>query len=291
MSIPKFQNLCIPYASTDVAVMASQAIDIAAIESSSAVQKDDVATVSSEAETVPQQDASAADTSFSLKQILEEFYRLYNPEKISSIETILLSYESREALLLNELKKKYGLSSYAPFDQYIASRGLISGATTSSGSPERTASNLTDSSQTSTLSGLAAITSGVQDISSNLAGKLKGWGLGADVAATTTSGSGKTTSTNRKGNASSDEPTSSFTSSDEILFTNRVNTLQSEVATLESEKITLENTIKRYHQQVCQFFSEILFILKFYAKLLTACCSKAGECCCEICVNRSNIKN
>ena len=54
-----------------------------------------------------------------LTTLLKEFYVIYNPLKIDEIDNILEGYEGRIGTLLQNIKLKYKLASYSPFDEYI----------------------------------------------------------------------------------------------------------------------------------------------------------------------------
>lgn len=55
-----------------------------------------------------------------LRQLLEEFYILYNSERVASIPDILEKYESNQLELFKGLKDRYGVAIYKPFDDLIA---------------------------------------------------------------------------------------------------------------------------------------------------------------------------
>lgn len=67
--------------------------------------------------------------------LLEGFYGAYNPHKIIEINKILKLYEGRVTNLLSNLKAKYDIESYPPFDEYLSRKEEESAMPDS---PERT---------------------------------------------------------------------------------------------------------------------------------------------------------
>ena len=54
-----------------------------------------------------------------IQSILEEFYRIHNPERINTIHLIIDKYKGNEIELLKSLKEKYNINNYKPFDAIL----------------------------------------------------------------------------------------------------------------------------------------------------------------------------
>jgi len=61
-----------------------------------------------------------------LTAVLEAFYLIHNPDRISTIPTILEKYSSNQLDLIQNLKERYNIDNYKPFDDIIAAAGPAS---------------------------------------------------------------------------------------------------------------------------------------------------------------------
>lgn len=164
-------------------------------------------------------------SSDSIKDIVEDFYRKYNPEKISTIDSILEKYRDNEAQLLVHLKEKYSIDNYEPFDRFIRQN------------QDRLASNASSPVKFgSGNSSLPPPNINLQEISSDIAQRLfSGWNNA--TAPTSTSQMPLRTDYSNM-------------SSDEILLMNRIQNLQNENQAMVAEKAYLEATVKKIKSQV-----------------------------------------
>ena len=55
----------------------------------------------------------------SITELLIEFYKVYNPTKVEEVTQIQSHYLGKETVLFLNLKKKYDISNYAPFDEFV----------------------------------------------------------------------------------------------------------------------------------------------------------------------------
>jgi len=61
-----------------------------------------------------------------LTAVLEAFYLIHNPDRISTIPTILEKYSANQLDLIQNLKERYNIDNYKPFDDIIAAAGPAS---------------------------------------------------------------------------------------------------------------------------------------------------------------------
>lgn len=114
-----------------------------------------------------------------LRDALKEFYAIYNPDRIGSIDVILEKYRNEECQMLEHLMEKYSASEFKPFLDYLnnhqntignVTENKVTGKETkdSSAVPENNAGTVASNPNSSSFS--------VQDLSSDIAQRfLSGW--------------------------------------------------------------------------------------------------------------------
>ena len=149
------------------------------------------------------------DVSF-LHSAVTEFYKQHNPDKVNTIDNILEKYAGHEVELLVNLVEKYGVPEHPLFAEYKRrkahhSQQLNQEKAMATPTLIRSASQLIPSTPPS----LATLTSGMQDISSNIAGRfLSGWGLSgpSDVVASVAVVDGTSTGATAAPEEGADQP-------------------------------------------------------------------------------------
>lgn len=68
--------------------------------------------------------------------MLVSFYECYNPSKVDTVPIILERFHGKEVELLHNLKQKYYLEAYPPFDNYIELRSILEQDCSATGSVE-----------------------------------------------------------------------------------------------------------------------------------------------------------
>lgn len=194
-----------------------------------------------------------------LKTALLDFYKIYNPERISTIDTILEKYKGNEVELVMSLKDKYDVKEYKAFDDWMKRTQIGSnGSGKSVGTPdERRSGTSTVTSpvppQPTRLASFAqpAPSSSAPILSSlnamqDMTKLWSGWGMS----------SGTTGAVAADATASSSTAPKTFSSTDELLLTTRVQSLQAELQKSEAERDNLQVHYTKLTNQVASLRKE-----------------------------------
>jgi len=162
-----------------------------------------------------------------------DFYQKHNPEKLISIDAILLKFRGREESLVEQLLQKY----QSEVDEDLASslRACVS-AKINDG-------NETKPSPATANKGISTLSSGMQDISANLAASFLngvGWSKNQSQA----------TPTQKKEYDSTTVLTQNNSNEEITLLNSKLNNLQAEYALKEEELLKAQSTTKKMHAQV-----------------------------------------
>lgn len=221
-----------------------------------------------------------------IRDVVQQFYFEYNPERVSTIDMILEKYVGNEIQLIKHLKEKYRIDRYEPFENYLASfnkdktkrsneeKGPIVVASTSP--PPSGATGPT----------LMATLPDISGISSDIASRFMSWGslstttaakdsinvqatvsasaptvsskefvsqkatdnpiIAAVIAPATNIGRRSSTSVIDNATVSSNKASDS----DESIYLNRIRALETELKHSETERANLENSLKLIKSQV-----------------------------------------
>lgn len=111
-----------------------------------------------------------------IKEVIHKFYSEFNPDKLSSIDIITEKYLGNEIELLRDLKSKYNIESFEPFDTLIGMD--VSNLPLPPSNNENSNSSIAQPDSESSLlrmesatAKLTALSIGVKDLSASIAGK------------------------------------------------------------------------------------------------------------------------